>query len=88
MVAFAKLLARILSGANDKNLAFSDVRAVLLRLGFIERVKGGHHIFHRAGVDEILNVQPKSGQAKPCQVKQAREVIVKYHLAEDASDES
>ena len=88
MVAFAKLLTRILSGANDKNLAFSDVRAVLSRLGFIERVKGGHHIFHRVGVDEILNLQPQHGQAKPYQVKQVREVIVKYHLAEDKSDES
>ncbi len=83
MVAFAKLLARILSGAADKNLAFSDLRAALLRLGFVERVKGGHHIFYRTGIEEILNLQDKNGQAKPYQVKQVRDVIVKYRLVED-----
>ena len=88
MVAFAKLLARVLSGAGDKNLAFSDLRAVLLRLGFIERIKGGHHIFHRDGVEEILNLQDRNGQAKPYRVKQVRDAIVKNRLAEggDASE--
>lgn len=83
MVAFAKLLARILSGISDKNLAFADLRAVLLRCGFSERIKGGHHIFHRDGVTEILNLQDKNGQAKPYQVKQARDIIVRYRLAEE-----
>lgn len=86
MVAFAKLLARILSGTSDKNLAFADLRAVLLRCRFIERIKGGHHIFHRDGVAEILNLQDKNGQAKPYQVKQARDIIVRYRLS-DLADE-
>ena len=88
MVAFAKLVARILSGASDRNLAFSDLRGVLLRLGFLERIKGGHHIFHHADIDEILNLQEKSGQAKPYQVRQVRDVIVKYRLAKDDEDAS
>ncbi|MDP2958770.1 MAG: hypothetical protein Q8N53_20265 [Longimicrobiales bacterium] len=35
----------------------------------------------RAGVDEILNLQPRGGMAKPYQVKQVRHVILKYRLA-------
>ena len=34
----------------------------------------------RAGVDEILNLQPRSGKAKVYQVKQVRAVILKYRL--------
>ena len=32
------------------------------------------------GVDEILNLQPRSGKAKVYQVKQVRAVILKYRL--------
>ena len=88
MAALAKIVARILSGASDRNLAFSDLCGVLLRLGFVLRVKGSHHIFHHADVDEILNLQDKNGQAKPYQVKQVRDVIVKYRLAKDSEDAS
>ena len=35
----------------------------------------------KAGVEEILNLQPKGSKAKPYQVKQVRGVIVKYRLA-------
>jgi hypothetical protein len=31
-------------------------------------------------VDEILNLQPKGAVAKPYQVQQVRQLIVKYHL--------
>ena len=49
-------------------------------LGFSQRIRGDHHIFTRAGVDEILNLQPRSGKAKVFQVKQVRAVILKYRL--------
>lgn len=44
------------------------------------RIKGSHHIFWKAGVDEILNLQPVGSKAKPYQVKQVRNVIIKYRL--------
>jgi len=45
-------------------------------------VRGSHHIFSRTGVAEILKVQPRDGGlAKPYQVKQVRNVVVKYKLA-------
>lgn len=50
-------------------------------LGFSMRVKGSHHIFWMDGVAEIVNLQDKSGHAKPYQVKQVRELIVRYRLA-------
>jgi hypothetical protein len=75
-----KVLARVLSGTADANLLFDDVRHLLLTLNFQERIKGGHHIFSRSGVEEILNLQAKNGKAKPYQVKQVRELILKYRL--------
>jgi predicted RNA binding protein YcfA (HicA-like mRNA interferase family) len=40
-----------------------------LKLGFELRIKGSHHIFTKEGIDEIINIQPKNGKAKPYQVK-------------------
>ena len=54
---------------------------VLETLGFQERIRGSHHIFTRDGVEEILNLQPKSSKCKPYQVMQVRHVILKYRLA-------
>jgi hypothetical protein len=56
MSQFEKLLGRILSGTADRNLRFDEVRSVLLRLGFSERVEGSHHIYYRADVVEIVNL--------------------------------
>ena len=75
------LLARILRGRSDAAIPFSELRTLLRRLGFTERVRGSHHIFTKDGVEEILNLQPQARHAKPYQVKQVRGVIVKYRLA-------
>lgn len=76
-----KTLDRILRGGSDANLRFGDLRALLLHLGFEERVRGDHHIFTRDGVPEILNLQPRGSKAKPYQVKQVRDVVVSNGLA-------
>jgi 4-hydroxyphenylpyruvate dioxygenase-like putative hemolysin len=80
---YDKLLVRILRGTSDANIAFAEVRHLLKRLGFAERIRGDHYIFTQGGVEEILNLQPKGAHAKPYQVKQVRAVIVKYRLAGD-----
>jgi len=50
-------------------------------LNFQERIKGDHHIFTRDDVLEIVNIQPlNSGKAKAYQVKQIRNIILKYKL--------
>jgi hypothetical protein len=80
MSKLEKLLIKVLRGTSDANIDFDELRNLLLRLGFEERVRGSHHILTKAGVEEILNLQPKAGKAKPYQVKQVRNVIVKYQL--------
>ncbi len=77
-----KILAKILSGASDANISFEQLCQILTRLGFDERIRGSHHIFTKEGIEEILNLQPKHGKAKPYQVKQVREVILKYQLGD------
>lgn len=73
---------RVVQGAADANVRFSDLRSLLAALGFVERMKGSHHIFTRPDVAEILNIQPRGSLAKPYQVKQVRNVILRYKLEE------
>ena len=45
---------------------------------------GSHHIFFRIGVAEIINLQPRGGgEAKPYQVRQVRDLVIKYRLIHD-----
>jgi hypothetical protein len=76
-------LDRVLRGGSDANIRFDDLRAMLKNFGFTERIKGDHHIFTRDGIVEILNLQPRGGNAKPYQVKQVRGIITSYRLATD-----
>lgn len=76
-----KLLLQILRGTSDASIPFEGLRSLLLSLGFDERIRGGHHIFSCDRVAEILNLQPKGAQAKAYQVKQVRQLILKYKLA-------
>ncbi len=80
MVAAEGILQQVLRGTADANIRFSDLLRLLRDLGFDERVRGSHHIFFKSGIEEILNLQPKGSQAKPYQVKQVRNVILKYKL--------
>ncbi|MDW8310457.1 MAG: hypothetical protein RMK20_13870 [Verrucomicrobiales bacterium] len=83
MSRHTKLLERILLGTADANIPFEGLCHLVQRLGFQMRIGGDHYIFFRAGVEEILNLQPRGSHAKPYQVKQVRHVILKYRLAEE-----
>lgn len=84
MTRVERTLTRVLSGTSDRNIRFNDLRSLVLALGFEERVKGSHHIFWRAGIEEIINLQPSTGgQSKPYQVRQVRDIVVRYKLAEE-----
>jgi len=81
MTELEKLLFRILRGTSDANIPFDGMRSLLRSFGFQERIRGSHHIFTKEGVEEILNLQPKDGgKAKSYQVKQVRQVIIKFRL--------
>jgi len=75
-----KLLAKVLQGTSDANISFAGLRQLLKVVGFAERIRGSHHIFTKDGVEEILNLQPKDSKAKPYQVKQVRNIILRYKL--------
>ena len=77
-----KLIAKILTGTSDANIGFDELCSLLSSLGFEMRIKGSHHIFYKTEVDEILNIQPIGSKAKAYQVKQVREIIVKYKISE------
>ena len=83
MSQYEKLLLSILSGTRVKSILFADLRTVLDRLGFQCRIKGDHFIYTKDGVDEIINIQPVGSKAKPYQVKQVRNIILKYQLGGD-----
>ena len=75
-----RVLQAVLRGSADANIAFSDLCGLLRFLGFEERIRGSHHIFVKEGVEEILNIQSNGSKSKPYQVKQVRQVIVRYKL--------
>ena len=84
MSRFDKSLLKLLSGNADNNFSFDELRSILFHFDFIERTTGGsHRIFHKDGVDEIINIQPKGDKAKPYQVKQVRQIILKLKLIKD-----
>lgn len=81
-----KVLDKILKGTSDNNLKFQDLRKLLLRYGFSERIRGDHFIFSKENILELINLQPlKDGRAKQYQIKQVRHLFLKYkfHLQED-----
>ncbi|RMG70046.1 MAG: type II toxin-antitoxin system HicA family toxin [Nitrospirae bacterium] len=80
MGKYEKLLRQILSGTSDANIKFDDLRKLLIKLGFEMRVRGSHHIFRKEGIVEKINLQKEGDKAKPYQVKQVRNIILKYKL--------
>ena len=80
MATLEKLFYSIMSGTQDRNTKFADLQKILDVLGFQCRIKGDHFIYWRDGIDEIINIQPDGNKAKPYQVKQVRNIILKYEL--------
>ncbi|MFZ5516488.1 MAG: type II toxin-antitoxin system HicA family toxin [Candidatus Zhuqueibacterota bacterium] len=80
MSKYEQLIQQILGGRADANINFNDLCNLLLRCGFEMRVCGSHHIFRKAGIEEKINLQKDGNKAKPYQVKQVRNIILKYKL--------
>ena len=75
-----KVYEHIMLRRSDVNVPFAKLCTLLKRLGFDERIRGDHHIFTMDHVEEIVNLQPKNSKGKPYQVKQVREIILRYNL--------
>ena len=80
MSKFEKIIQKVISGSSDKNIEFDELCRLLKTFGFDERIKGSHHIYFKSGISEIINLQPFGNKAKPYQVKQVRELLIKYKL--------
>ncbi len=75
----SKTLADILTGRSDANISFADLCHLLERAGFTRKPgKGSHTLYFKEGVEEIINLQPIGNKAKPYQVKQVRNLFLKY----------
>lgn len=83
MSQVVKILNNILCGTKDSNISFADLQKLLTYMGFIVRIKGDHFIYTKDGIEEIINIQPKGNNAKPYQIKQIRNIILKYKLGGD-----
>ena len=80
MAIIQKIMQSIMSGMQDRNIKFIDLQRILYALGFECRIRGDHFIYYKDGIEEIVNIQPDGNKAKACQVKQIRNIIVKYQM--------
>ena len=79
-----KLLLKLLAGNADANFDFEDLIKILEWFEFIERRgKGSHRVFFKTGINQMINLQPIKGKAKPFQVRQVREYLVTNKLVSD-----
>ncbi len=83
MGKYEKLVVKILEGKSDANIQFHDLCQLLKKLEFEERISGSHHIFRKQGIEEKPNLQSDGNKAKAYQVRQVREIILKYKLGEN-----
>lgn len=81
MTKHDKFLNRILSGQSDSNVDFEELCRLLINFGFVERVRGSHHIFVKPGIDLMINLQREGRLAKSYQVRQVRTAITAHQLA-------
>jgi predicted RNA binding protein YcfA (HicA-like mRNA interferase family) len=82
LAQWEKVRDKVLSGNSDANIPFKQLCNVLRRLGFSERISGSHHTFTRDDIPDIVVIQPVKGEAtaKTYQVKQVRELLIRYNL--------
>lgn len=80
MSAIEKLYISIINGMHDRNIKFHDLQKLLDVLGFECRIRGDHYIYFYGNLPENINIQPDGNMAKPYQVKQVRNYLLKYHL--------
>ena len=80
MGKYEKLIRKIVFGSSDKNIEFDELFNLLLKSGFQVRIKGSHHNFSKKGIIEKINIQKDGKLAKAYQVRQIRNIILKYKL--------
>ena len=82
MSKWAKLLDQILRGTADANVSFDELCRLLERMGFEKRTRGSHNIFRKPGIPDKPNLQRAGVNAKPYQIRQVRDIILRYKLGD------
>jgi predicted RNA binding protein YcfA (HicA-like mRNA interferase family) len=80
MSKFEKIILKLTDGKNDWDFRFDELCSILETYGFENRIKGSHHIYFKTGIPEIINLQLIGKKAKPYQVKQVRNILLRYKL--------
>lgn len=80
MATTDKLMQSILSGQQDRNIRFKDLQKLLDTIGFECRIRGDHFIYSFHDLPENINIQPAGNMAKPYQVRQIRNFLMKYKI--------
>jgi len=81
MTKIEKVKSKVFSGEADANIQFKELVTLIESLGFARRrVKGSHHIFSRPDTPESIHIQPRGKMAKDYQVKQVRDLLLRYGL--------
>lgn len=85
MDKYEELRARVLQGKSEANINFRDLCNLLIWLGLEERVRGSHPIFGKQGVRGLVNLPEEGNKSKVYQVRQVRQVILRYGLNREAA---
>ncbi len=83
MAKWDKFRRKLMSGRSDSSLDFGDLcRFVEQELRFIPHPQnsGSHRVYAKAGISEIIDLQPNGHEAKAYQVRQVRSIIVTHSL--------
>lgn len=75
-----KILEKLLRGGSDSNISFREMCSLLTSLGFHETIRGSHHVFRKEGIAEKINLQRDGNESKGYQVRQVREILIKYRI--------
>ena len=75
-----KLLARIARGDSDASIHFDQLRAMLVWLGFEERISGSHHVLRFPTTPVLLTLQRDRQHAKVYQVRQVRRALLELRI--------
>ena len=78
-----KLFRRLAAG-RFSNVRFEDFVRLVEAFGFrLDHIRGSHRIYVHHVVRDLLNLQPKNGQAKPYQVREFMRLVAKHHLHQE-----
>lgn len=86
MDKYKKLYKQIIEEGRS-NVSFADLQFFLEKTGFSVRCKGDHFIYTMNGINDIINIQPDGNSAKRYQIKQIKQVILKYKLGGSPDEE-